>query len=113
MVDEYERISAGLHLLENLPERFDIVLMQSAGGFVEDNQEVVQVAGAKARKAKPLDFAARKRVCRSASGQVADSEFYDCLDTVEQCVENRLLVCVQPAVEQLVQLRFEFGKRGA
>ena len=48
MVDEDERVSAGLHFLEDFPEGFDIALVQTAGGFVEDNQEVVQVPGAEA-----------------------------------------------------------------
>ena len=51
MVDEYERVPAGLHFLEDFPEGFHIALVESAGRFVENNPKVVQVTGAEARKA--------------------------------------------------------------
>ena len=111
VVDEHERVPAGLNLLEHFPECFHVALVQPAGGFVEHDEQVVQVPGRKARKSEPLDFAARKGRCRSSAGQVADAEFHDGLDAVEERVEGGLLVCVQAVVEKLVQLGPELAER--
>ena len=111
VLDEHECVPAGLDLLEDFPEGFHVAGVQPAGRFVEDNQEAVQVACREARKPEPLDFAAREAVAGTARGEVADAEFVDGLDAVDERVECGFLVREQAFIKKRMQFRFEFRER--
>jgi hypothetical protein len=113
VVDEDKRVPAGLNLLEDFPEGFDVALVQTAGGFVEDNQEVIQVPGAEARKPKSLDFATRQGGACTPCRKVSDIQIDNRLNAVYERAECGLLLCRQSIVEQGVQPAFEFRERRA